>query len=67
MFTAYPTMTLDDLSSYFLCSNDSNGKRIGRKLNRGMGMRGNSVLENGGCGVRLSRGGSEGSEVKAPP
>jgi hypothetical protein len=34
------TTTLDDLSSYFLCSNDSNGARVGRKSMRGMGMGG---------------------------
>ena len=36
----------DDLSSYFLYSNDSNGVFVGCKLIRGLGMRGNLVLEN---------------------
>ena len=35
----------DDLSSYFLCSNDSNGALMGLKLIRGLGMRGNLVLK----------------------
>jgi len=39
----------DDLSSYFLCSNDSNRALMGRKLIRGLEMRGNLVLENGVC------------------
>ena len=36
----------DNLSSYFLYSNDSNGVFVGCKLIRGLGMRGNLVLEN---------------------
>jgi len=43
----YVTVTRDDLSSYFLCGNDSNGVLMGRKLIRGLGMRGNLALENG--------------------
>jgi hypothetical protein len=39
----------DNLSRYSLCSNDSNGMRMGRKLIRGMGMHGNLVRENGVC------------------
>ena len=49
MFTVYVTATLDNLSSYFLYSNDSNGRNLGRKLLRGMGMHGNLVRENGVC------------------
>jgi hypothetical protein len=45
------TVTRDNLSRYFLCSNDSNGMWMGRKLIRGMGMRGNLVRENGVCVV----------------
>src|SRR5580704_12374204 len=43
----------DNLSRYFLCSNDSNGVRMGRKLTRGMGMHGNFVCGDGVC-VRLA-------------
>ena len=39
----------DDLSIYLLCGNDSNGMRVGRKLIRGMRMRGHLVRENGVC------------------
>lgn len=39
----------DDLSSYFLCSNDSNGIRMSRKLIGGTGMGRNLVRENGVC------------------
>jgi hypothetical protein len=42
-FMVYVTATRDNLSRYFLCSNDSNGVRMGRKLIRGMGMGGNLV------------------------
>jgi hypothetical protein len=41
MFTVHVTATRDNLSRYLLCSNDSNGVGIGRKLLRGMGMDGN--------------------------
>ena len=55
----------DDLSSYFLCSNDSNDMRVGRKLIKGMGMHGKLAHENGVC-VRawVSPVDSERSEVK---
>lgn len=46
-FTVYVTAGRDDLSSYFLCSNDSNGLDRLRKLMRGLGMCGNLVVENG--------------------
>jgi hypothetical protein len=49
MFTVYVTATLDNLSSYFLYSNDSNGRNLRRKSLRGMGMHGNLVRENGVC------------------
>jgi hypothetical protein len=45
MFTLYITASCDDLSSYFLCSNDSNELLGGRKLIRGLEMRGNFVIE----------------------
>jgi|HubBroStandDraft_5_1064220.scaffolds.fasta_scaffold1801581_1 hypothetical protein len=63
MFTVYVTATRDNLSRYFLCSNDSNGVRMGRKWLRGMGMRANLVRGNGVC-ARLVVA-SEGSEVKS--
>jgi hypothetical protein len=47
MLTLDDTATRDNLSSYFSYSNNSNGERMGRKWIRGMGMRGNLVLENG--------------------
>src|SRR5277367_4134144 len=47
MFTVYVTATRDNLSRYSLCSNDSNGGRMERKLVRGIGIRGNLVHENG--------------------
>jgi hypothetical protein len=47
MFTVYVTATRDNLSRYSLCSNDSNGVRMGRKLVRGIGIRGNLGHENG--------------------
>jgi hypothetical protein len=53
MFTVHVTPGRDDLSSYFLCSNDSNGVRSGRKFIRGLGMRGDLTFENGVC-VRQS-------------
>jgi hypothetical protein len=49
MFTLCVTATRDNLSRYFLCSNDSNGARMGRKLIGGMGMRGKLVRGNDGC------------------
>jgi hypothetical protein len=49
IFTGYLTASRDDLSSYFLCSNDSNGVRIGRKLISGLRMRENLALKNGIC------------------
>ena len=51
MFTVYVTATRDNLSIYFLCSNDSNSVRMGPKLIRGGGMDRNLVRENG-VGVR---------------
>jgi len=48
-YTIYVTVTRDDLSSYFLYGNDSNGMLMGRKLIRGLGMRGNFVCENEVC------------------
>jgi hypothetical protein len=57
----------DNLSSYFLCSNDSNGIHMGRKLMSGMGMHRNLARETRNwClfEVRLSPVRSEGSEVK---
>ena len=62
-FTVYVTATRDNLSRYFLCSNDSNGMRMGRKLIRGMGMDGNLVRGNGVCAGPVVA--SEGSEVKS--
>jgi hypothetical protein len=47
MFTVYVTATRDNSSRYFLCSNDSNGMRMGRKLARVIGIRGNLVHESG--------------------
>jgi hypothetical protein len=44
----YVTAWRDALSSYFLCSNDSNRVYLGRKVMVGMGMRGNLARENGG-------------------
>jgi hypothetical protein len=49
MFTVYVTASRDNLSSYLLYSNDSNGVYMVRKLIRGMGMHGNLVRENGVC------------------
>jgi hypothetical protein len=49
MLTVHVTASRDNLSRYFLCSNDSNDGRVGRKLVRGMGMRGNLVRGNGVC------------------
>jgi hypothetical protein len=49
MFTVHVTATCDNLSRYSLCSNDSNGVRMGRKWLGGMGMDGNLVRENGVC------------------
>ena len=63
MFTVYVTATRDNLSRYFLYSNDSNGMRMGRKLIRGMGMGGNLVRENGLCVVPVKP--AEGSGVKS--
>ncbi len=40
-FTVYVTAVCDDLSSYFLYSNDSNRMLVRRKLLIGLGMRGN--------------------------
>jgi hypothetical protein len=45
MFTVEVTATRDDVSSYFLCSNDSNGMHMRRKSIRGLEMRGNLVVE----------------------
>ena len=54
-FTEYVSASRDVLSSYFLCSNDSNRMLVRRKLIIGLGMRGNLALENGTlCEVRLS-------------
>ena len=39
----------DNFSRYFLCSNDSNGMRVERKLIRGIGIRGDLVRKNGVC------------------
>jgi hypothetical protein len=50
MFTVNYTATLDNLSRYFLSSNNSNGVRVERNSIRGMGMEGNMVRENGVCG-----------------
>ena len=63
MFTVYVTATRDNLSRYFLCSNDSNDMRMGRKLLSGMGMDGSLVRENGVCARPVVA--SEGSEVKS--
>jgi hypothetical protein len=63
MFTVYVTATRDNVSRYFLCSNDSNGVRMGRKWLRGMGMRGNLVRGNGVCARPVAA--SKGSEVKS--
>src|SRR5580704_5693039 len=49
MFTVDVTATRDNLSRYLLCSNDSNGRRRGPKLIRGMGMDGNLVRGIGVC------------------
>jgi len=49
MFTINVTVARDALSSYFLCSNDSNGVLMGRKLTGGLGMRGILVIENCVC------------------
>jgi hypothetical protein len=62
-FTVYVTATLDNLSRYFLCSNDSNGVWMGRKWIRGMGMGGNLVRGNGVCAGPVAP--SEESEVKS--
>lgn len=43
----YVTARRDALSSYFLCSNDSNHLYLGRKVMKGMGMCGKLVRENG--------------------
>src|SRR5579859_514644 len=48
-YTMYVSAVRDDLSSYFLYGNDSNALLMGRKLIRGLGMRGNLALENGVC------------------
>jgi hypothetical protein len=63
MFTVYVTATRDNLSRYMLCSNDSNGGWMERKLIRRTGMRGNLVRENGVCARPVVA--SEGSEVKS--
>jgi hypothetical protein len=63
MFTVYVTASRDNLSRYFLCSNDSNGVRMGPELIKGMGMDGNSVRGNGVCAGPVVA--SEGSEVKS--
>ena len=62
-FTVYVTATRDNLSKYFLCSNDPNGARMEPKLIRGMGMDGNLVRGNGVCARPVVA--SEGSEVKS--
>ena len=49
MFTMYITANFDGLSSYFLCSNDSNRQHTACKLIKGMGMHGNLVRENDVC------------------
>jgi hypothetical protein len=49
MFTVYGIGARDDLSSYFLYSNDSNGVHMRRKLITGLGMRGNLALKIGIC------------------
>ena len=49
MITVHVTATSDNLSRYFLCSNDSNGVHPGRKLMRGMEMYVNLEDENHGC------------------
>jgi len=59
-FTVNVTVICDDLSSYFLFSNDSNGWLMGRKLIKGLGMRGDLALENGvfvrpGQGLQVAR------------
>jgi hypothetical protein len=46
MFTVDFIAGRDDLSSYFLSSNDSNGVPMGRKLIRALGMGENLVIEN---------------------
>jgi hypothetical protein len=63
MFTVYGTATRDNVSIYFLCSNDSNGARMGRKWLRGMGMDGNLVRGNGVYARPVVA--AEGSEVKS--
>jgi hypothetical protein len=55
IFTAYFTASRDDLSSYFLCSNDSNDMHIECKLIRGMEMSGKLVGKNGFVTVQWSR------------
>ena len=45
MFTVYVSASRDNVSRYFLYSNDSNDGRMGRKLLGGMGMSGNLVRE----------------------
>jgi hypothetical protein len=49
MFTVDVTATRDNLSSYLLCSNDSNDVGIGCKLIRRLRMRGNLARESGVC------------------
>jgi hypothetical protein len=63
IFTVNVTATCDNLSRYFLCSNDSNDMRMGRKLLSGMGMDGSLVRGNGVCARPVVA--SEGSEVKS--
>jgi hypothetical protein len=64
MFTVYVTASCDNLSRYFLCSNDSNGGRMRRKWLRGRGMDRNLVRENGVC-ARLGQARRfSGGEVK---
>ena len=53
-YTMYVTASRDNVSSYFLCSNDSNRMPMRRKLIRGLGMRENLALEDGVCG-RLAK------------
>jgi hypothetical protein len=56
----------DALSSYFLCSNDSNGVCVARKLVRALEMSGNWVRENGVWLRRLLGAvGFDGREMKA--
>jgi hypothetical protein len=64
MFTAYVTATRDNLSRYFFYSNYSNGGRMGRKLVRRKGIRGNLMHENG-LGVESAKARTFfGSELK---